>query len=132
MKTLLILLICSLSFFSYSQEKKDNLEKSKRDLVEVRLSISKVDEKIQIINSRVDFSTETPTSMSALNAIDDLKKEKERLQKIEFSILSHIGANETNSQSTEKIIILKSDFDKLPLQNQEQILAHPERYQVQN
>ena len=130
MKILLTLFICSLSVFGFSQEKLDNIEKSKKDLIEVRASISKVDLEIAIVKGRVDLSAETTTAASAQNAIDELKKEKERLQKIEFSILSHLDKN--NTQTTEKIIILKSDFDKLPAQNQEQILAHPERYQVKN
>tara|TARA_B110000285_G_scaffold103323_1_gene117588 strand:+ start:526 stop:921 length:396 start_codon:yes stop_codon:yes gene_type:complete len=131
MKILLTLFICGLSVFSFSQDKKDNVDKSKKDLVEVRLSLQKVDDKIQVINDRVDFSKETPTSLSAQNAIDDLNKEKQRLQKIEFSIQSHLSA-ENKQKATDKKFISKSDFDKLPKQNQEQILAHPERYQVGN
>lgn len=131
MKILLTLFICSLSVFSFSQEKQDNLEKSKNDLVEVRSSISDVDLKIAAIESRVDFTKETPTSISAQNSIDALKKEKERLQKIEFSVLSHLSV-ENKSEATNLKIISKDDFDKLPKENQEQILTHPERYQVGN
>ena len=128
MKILLTFLICSMSLLSFSQEKND-ITKSQNDLVEVRASIAKVDTKIAVVKSRVDLTVESPTSVSANNTIAELKKERVRLQKIETSILSHLGMN---TPTSEKTIILKADFDKLPIQNQEQILAHPERYQVKN
>lgn len=128
MKILLTLLICSMSLITFSQEKND-ITKSQNDLVEVRASIVQVDTKIAVVKSRVDLTVQSPTSVSAKNTIAELKKERLRLQKIETSILSHLG---TNTATTEKTIILKSDFDKLPAQNQQQILAHPERYEVKN
>ena len=91
----------------------------------------KVDDKIQIINDRIDFSKETPASLSAQNTINDLNKKKDRLKKIELSILSHLSKR-SSSRTIDKVKIRKSDFDKLPKQNQEQILLHPERYQVVN
>ncbi|NRA11539.1 MAG: hypothetical protein HRT57_06265 [Crocinitomicaceae bacterium] len=131
MKILLTLFICCLSVISFSQDKKDNIEKSKNDLVEVRSELVKVDDKIQIINDRIDFSKETPASLSAQNTINDLNKKKDRLKKIELSILSHLSKR-SSSRTIDKVKIRKSDFDKLPKQNQEQILLHPERYQVVN
>tara|TARA_B110000046_G_C13000826_1_gene402077 strand:+ start:1292 stop:1831 length:540 start_codon:yes stop_codon:yes gene_type:complete len=112
------------------EEKKASIEKSEKDLLNVRESIQKVESKIDALEQRGHAYPDDSNPIQANKTLLSLKEQKRKLRNIEFSILSHLKIK--HNQIAPSIVILKSDFEKLPQKKQAQILARPERYTIKN
>jgi hypothetical protein len=132
MKKVLTLIICLISVISFSQEKEVNNEHMKMKLAEVQLMITSIDNKINTIEYRVGPSSDPETIANAEISLAELRKEKSRLEKIQYSTEHYLNEGNTSTQGKDLIIISKEDFERYPKEHQDRILAHPERYQIEN
>lgn len=129
----LIVIFCAISISGYSQEKIVSAEEMSQKLINCQNSIATINEKISHIKTRiaagpVDQSNESPQFLNEI--LSQLEQEKLSLERIQFSLQAYLKLPSTNT-STHPIVISKSDFEKYPPENQQLILANPEKYTVE-
>ncbi|MDX2359746.1 MAG: hypothetical protein QNK23_02990 [Crocinitomicaceae bacterium] len=128
MRTSILLVALLLSFSSFSQEKKVNNAEMQERLTAVQLEIEQIDSKTASINQRIAGLPENEVDQSVYTILGDFDRRKQDLIKVAYSLNMQLSGN--SPISPEIIVITKEEFDKYPESNQQQILAHPERYQV--
>lgn len=126
---LFLLFFFSISLNSvFAQQKTVNQQEMELRLAEVNGIILNIDESTAMINLRiagVPPETVDPTIFVRLN---DLQIQKDQYTREKTSIEFSLGI--TSNTPVQLIEIPESTFLQLPQQNQDQILAHPEKYVV--
>ena len=117
------------SFSSLSQEKDIDKNEVRYRLTSTQMKIDKIDEKLIMANQRIASLPEgSEVDPSVFKGLEDLKKERQKLSDVAYSLEMYLKGN--SDVSSEVRIITKEEFDKYPEENQQQILARPERYLV--
>ena len=129
------IIFCLASISCYAQEKNVSTEEMKLKLIECQNSIATINDKISQIERRLstipdDQPNSTENRFYLNERLAQLGDQKLSLNKIQHSLQAYLGlpSGEINNRP---VIISKSDFEKYPLENQQQILAHPEKYVVE-
>lgn len=126
---LLLLFIFSISFNGlYAQQKEVNQQVLEQRLVEIDDLVQKIDETTTRINVRIAGVPTENVDPSVLVQLNDLQIQKDQFIREKISIEFSLGI--TSSEPIQLIEIPESTFLQLPQQNQDQILAHPEKYVV--
>lgn len=122
------------SFNANAQDKAADILGMQQKLDQTILEISQVDERISVLESRLEElkADKTRNTDPIENEIAQLNIKKNALLDVKFSTESYLS---TFNQSAEKPAItkkkiLKTDFDAMPERSQKEILAHPERYEI--
>jgi len=127
--TICLLTLLMVSFSSLSQEKDIDKNEVRYRLTSTQMKIDKIDEKLIMANQRIASLPEgSEVDPSVFKGLEDLKKERQKLSDVAYSLEMYLKGN--SDVSSEVRIITKEEFDKYPEENQQQILARPERYLV--
>jgi len=129
MKKTLSLFLCCIAFIGFSQEKQIDIAAMTLQLSEVQANISSIEIKIESINDRLQALPEGEVAPHITETLETLEREKIALEKRAFSIKSVI---ENPKYNNSIIIISKADFEKYSKEKQEEILAHPEQYKIED
>lgn len=130
----IIVFFCAISVTGIAQDKTVSREEMSQKLINCQNSIAAIDYKISQIKMRMTTlpsdSTQSLEQQYFLNErIEQLEEEKISLERVQYSIQDFLKLPSELDKSP--IIISKSEFEKYPVENQQQILAHPEKYTVE-
>lgn len=126
----LVISLFSFNFFSgFAQQKSLDLQEWEQKLVVVNENIQRLDATILAINNRISSIPASNIDPSIQTRLSDLTIEKDQYVREKISIQALLISQNTDSNYQIQEIPM-STFSSLPQVNQEQILAHPERYKV--
>lgn len=126
---LFLLFIFSISFNSvFAQQKVVNQQDLQQRLTEVNDIIQNIDASTATINSRIAGIAPENVDPAVFVRLNDLQLQKDQYTREKTSIEFSLGI--TSNAPVQLIEIPESTFIQLPQLNQDQILAHPEKYVV--
>ena len=129
MKKTLSLLLCCIAFVGISQEKQIDVAAMTLQLSEVHANISDIDIKIEAINNRLETNPEEEVAPHIEDKLESLEREKVALEKQAYSIQAAI---DNPNYKKVLIVISKIKFENSSKEKQEEMLAHPEQYKIED
>lgn len=129
--TFVLLAVLLLNFSnSFAQEKIVNQQEWQAQLDEVNLTIQKIDVTTQKISDRIAGVPPENLDPYVTTQLNNLQIQRDQNVRVKVSIEAMLNFSQSMAQPTEIKEIPASTFLSLPKENQDQILAHPERYKV--
>ncbi len=129
-KLMFVLLLITGASSVFAQDKVVSQQEWQLKLDAVNENIDGIDQLTTAINQRIEGIPPENIDPTVTVRLNDLQIQRDQYAREKISIQAMIHSVQNFSAPVEITEIPESTFLSLPLQNQEQILAHPERYKV--